>query len=85
MEKVREIVKHELLQMMSETRIIKFQDHNIFSHPQRTADYAMDWARKANELNEFYWHVANILGNLNTSQDVKIASIEKLLPNYGYN
>lgn len=84
MERIREIVKEELLQIVNETRIVKFEDHNIFSHPQRAAEYAMDWARKANELNKFYWQVANILGNLDTTQDVKIEQIEKLLPNYGY-
>jgi hypothetical protein len=84
MEIIREIFKQELKHLINEEQEGKFENHIIFSHPTRAAEYAMNWAKKAYDLNEFYWHVANIISTLDETQDEKIEKIKLLLPYYGW-
>ncbi len=84
MELIREIVKQEIQQIINEGPAENCENHYDFFRPDRAAEYALAFAQKASELNEFYWHVANIATNIESSPEEKIALIKKLLPNFGW-
>lgn len=83
MEHIRKIVREELILISEEgnkdERLI--DRHPIFSDPEKSMEYAMEWIEMANTLKLFRQSVGIVLWNMDSPEE-KIEELKELYSEY---